>query len=458
MLSLRLCISGSKRTIFSFARKSRWHLPPHPGPPIPQEQRIDEEKCPGYNPRSYYPAKPGEVLNDKYQLLVKAGFGTQSTVWIARDVSRFRWAAEEAVTIKIVNHNNSSNAQNEIEIAQRIDSTNPSHRGRSILRTCLDNFEVIGPEGKHTCLIYQPMREPLWLFEDRLVDARLPLWMAKLYIYILLDGLNYLHSECKIAHTDLNCSNVLMSFENDDVLPAFLEAKQPMEYKIDPETGRTIYLCHNNFAPLEDKGIKSMIPHLADFGNAIILDDGPIEDGKPLETVGLYPIHPDHYRAPEVILGFGWGFQADIWNLGVMIWNPIGPKNLFRQAQDDRGQYDAKAHLAEMIALLGPPPERLLTRANRMSKQDWPSPIWGLSGRRCKNSQEFFGGPFFGADGNFLYKGLIPDRSLEDTVPFLEGKDKEEFLSFARDMLVWHPADRKTPSELMKHPFLDLDI
>jgi hypothetical protein len=32
-----------------------------------------------------------------------------------------------------------------------------------------------------------------------------------------------------------------------------------------------------------------------------------------------HPIQPDHYRASEVILGAGWTYSADIWNLGVLV-------------------------------------------------------------------------------------------------------------------------------------------
>lgn len=54
-----------------------------------------------------------------------------------------------------------------------------------------------------------------------------------------------------------------------------------------------------------------------------------------------------------------------------------------------------------------------------------------------------------------MYNHLIPKRTLEDTVPsVLEGHQREEFLSFARAMLTWLPEERKTPRELIEHPFL----
>lgn len=59
---------------------------PPPGPLLPQDKPVDEEICPGYSPKTFYPAKPGEVLAKRYQILVKVGWGSSSTVWLARDI------------------------------------------------------------------------------------------------------------------------------------------------------------------------------------------------------------------------------------------------------------------------------------------------------------------------------------------------------------------------------------
>jgi hypothetical protein len=75
--------------MFSFAKKSLWQLPPGSRPSIPQQELVDEEVCPAYDSAAFYPARPGEVLTKKFQLLVKIGWGSQSTVWLARDISRY---------------------------------------------------------------------------------------------------------------------------------------------------------------------------------------------------------------------------------------------------------------------------------------------------------------------------------------------------------------------------------
>lgn len=47
---------------------------------------------------------------------------------------------------------------------------------------------------------------------------------------------------------------------------------------------------------------------------------------------------------------------------------------------------------------------------------------------------------------------------LEDSEEFLEGKNKEMFMTFMRGMLQWRPEDRKTAKELLKDPWLNDQI
>jgi serine/threonine-protein kinase SRPK3 len=44
--------------------------------------------------------------------------------------------------------------------------------------------------------------------------------------------------------------------------------------------------------------------------------------------------------------------------------------------------------------------------------------------------------------------------SFEELEKHLEGEDKEMFLDLMRGMITWRPEDRKTPKELIKHPWL----
>lgn len=53
---------------------------------IDSSLEIEEEILPTYQPEKYYPVQQGEVLNDRYQVLAKLGYGVTSTVWFGRDL------------------------------------------------------------------------------------------------------------------------------------------------------------------------------------------------------------------------------------------------------------------------------------------------------------------------------------------------------------------------------------
>jgi hypothetical protein len=56
---------------------------------LPHEIPVDEERVPGYNAKYFYPANPGDILENRYQPGVKLGWGSSSTVWLVHDVRRY---------------------------------------------------------------------------------------------------------------------------------------------------------------------------------------------------------------------------------------------------------------------------------------------------------------------------------------------------------------------------------
>ena len=98
----------------------------------------------------------------------------------------------------------------------------------------------------------------------------------------------------------------MVGFENPSVIEDFARAQtqNPMPRKV--QDSRSIYQSHNDFGPLKSSYV---LPKIADFGLA---QYGTNE-------LQRHPIQPDHYRAPEVILGAGWTYSADVWNLGVLV-------------------------------------------------------------------------------------------------------------------------------------------
>ena len=53
---------------------------------LPLDVPVDEETIHGYDPKNFYHPNPGDVLDHRYMLKAKIGWGTSSTVWLAQDV------------------------------------------------------------------------------------------------------------------------------------------------------------------------------------------------------------------------------------------------------------------------------------------------------------------------------------------------------------------------------------
>jgi hypothetical protein len=81
------------------------------------------------------------------------------------------------------------------------------------------------------------------------------------------------------------------------------------------------------------------------------------------------------------------------------LWDMIEGKELFRHIHDQQGQYNAKLHVAEMIALLGPPPPEVIQRYQYMREYSWPEPVRREDGRVCETAEEYFCGPLFDNNG-----------------------------------------------------------
>ncbi|KAJ9217095.1 hypothetical protein DTO166G4_1150 [Paecilomyces variotii] len=396
------------------------------------DELIDEETVPGYDSTEYCPVGPGDVFNDRYKMVVKMGWGGSSTVWLARDTKRNIFQRSRFVAVKV--HNSSQGSSDEAigerDLEQYIARKNPLRRGHAFIRTHVDAFEVPGLSRRHLCLVYEPMREPIWQLRQRFPGGKFPPSLVKAYIFILLHGLDYLHSECGVVHTDLKLENILVSCENPAAIKQFAEKQMK---------------C-GDFGPLNISALRLLVPTITDFGHAQRVTSG---------VSGFAAIQPDQYRAPEVILGCGWTYSADIWNVGLLMWNLLEGKDLFSQVHDDQGRYSSWIHLAEMVAVLGPPPRRVLDLSTERLNYRWQQPVENPEGELCYRPREYFGGPFFNMKGAFLNKKLIPNRKLEDTLPSLSAEESAVFLKFARCMLRWALDERKTARQLLTDPFFD---
>lgn len=81
------------------------------------------------------------------------------------------------------------------------------------------------------------------------------------------------------------------------------------------------------------------------------------------------------------------------------MWNLLEDTSLFGRPAGEDGEYDAHVHLAQMVSLLGDPPEELVKRERFFRNHQLKSPITNRCGKKCNTMNEYWGGPFFDDDG-----------------------------------------------------------
>ncbi|KAH7329553.1 kinase domain protein [Stachybotrys elegans] len=410
---------------------------------------IDEEHLHSDRLKYFYPTKPGETLAGKYKTISKLGFGGASTVWLAENVHFQRWKKSSSpryVSIKIPALD--TDGPGEAAKLKVIASADPSHPGLSYVRVPIDTFQLQGPQGTHLCLVYQPMRETLYQFQRRMPRQRLLMMDFKLFLHLLLQALDYLHTGCNLIHTDIKDENILMTIEDEQILSDFAShcRNNPQPRHIRAEDGRVTYLAEDDLGPLYPRGVSNVIlPMLSDFSASHAGLDGRSH---------IFPTQSHCYRAPEVLLGCPWTYSIDIWNVGLLMWDLLEDTTLFGQRVGYVDGYDAHVHLARMVSLLGPPPEQLIERERAYRKLQLGFEVVNSKGEKCGTMNEFWGGPFFDDNGDIIRKDLLEGgRPLADTVTELSGEEKVRFLDFASQMLQWLPEKRKTARELLQHPF-----
>ncbi|KAM3423965.1 hypothetical protein BST61_g1358 [Cercospora zeina] len=411
-------MSALQRLFKPFLRRS-WKaltFPTSGFPSIPLDSKIEEETLPDYVASQFYPARIGEILRDRYQIVGKLGFGGTSTVWLARDLYNRKHVA---VKLYIQSDCMSAQLSTELDVYRRIENAPKNHPGRSAVRTLLDSFKIEGPTGIHHCLVHTALWESVLDLKHRNPIQRLPVPVVAFVLKRLFHALDLLHSGCHIAHTDIKEANIL--FGGDSAVFQDFESQELTDPCPRKElSDRMIYASRELCMP-QDIGE----PVLCDFGSTTALDDG---------SEHREDIQPNIYRAPEIILDLPWTYSVDIWNAGCVVWDIFQGESLFSGKDPEVGTYRGRAHLAEMIALIGHPPEALLARANLRRK-------------------------FFSESGQWSAGIVLPEsRSIETRETTLaqcdDVDDRKTFLRFMHKMLQWEPEKRCTARELAKDEWI----
>lgn len=202
----------------------------------PSENTADEEDSEDYCKGGYHPVHVGENFKDgKYTVVRKLGWGHFSTVWLSRDNVN-----EKHVALKVVRSaaHYTETAIDEIKLLNRIVQAKPDHPGRKHVVSLLDSFEHKGPHGTHVCMVFEVLGENLLGLIRRWNHRGIPMPLVKQITKQVLLGLDYLHRECGIIHTDLKPENVLIEIGDVEQIVKKVVKAEPATDKENNRNGR----------------------------------------------------------------------------------------------------------------------------------------------------------------------------------------------------------------------------
>ncbi|KAF2733229.1 kinase-like protein [Polyplosphaeria fusca] len=337
---------------------------------IPNSERIEEEQLQNWTPSRFFSVTIGMLLNNRYKVIGKLGYGGNSTIWLCKD------QRDQVYVVVKVGTANSRQGPGERRNYRHLKLIKSQHPGAAHIRQLLATISVLHNNNVYGCL------------------------------HVLL-GLDFLHGEAKMVHTDLQDGNIMFPLLTTAPLHAFeqAETRHPSAHKLTPNA--TIYCLRAlQYHHLCDTDLAH--PIITDFGQSVF--------GAPHYTD--YRVQPLQFRAPEVNMHIPWDEKIDIWSLVCL---------LFYMLFDD---FLPAETVGGLCAMMGPPPNEVFLRCTARGE------VWEVV-------DEWFerGGMVRGVEG------LVGDQMRE-------GREKRELVGFLKRGLRWVPSERASARDLLEDEWL----
>ena len=450
----------------------------------------DREGDDEYGKGGYHRVSIGDRFGrgNRYRVERKLGWGHFSTVWIVSDLetqkndereekedvdgSKEENACETyALKIQKSASHYVEAARDEIEILKQIasgqkekkdikgekegEASKYSENAKHVVQL-VDSFEHKGANGTHVCMVFERLGDNLLTLIKRYEYLGVPMQGVRRIATGILKGLDYLHREREIIHTDLKPENVLLT----TILPPKMSkrsrssssvmtigvGKATTPTKMEQMTKdlgnmnmpNTSYINNNGEEntqqQIESKRIEkrprfSLSPEELDN-----LDVKIVDLGNACWTYKQFTsdIQTRQYRSPEVILGAKYGASCDIWSLACVIFELVTGDVLFDPRSGETHERDDD-HLALMMELAGKRMPKKIALGGKRSKD--------FFNRSCdlRNIKTL---KFWTLDRLFVEKYRLDEDEAMDLTAFL------------KPMLDFDPKNRATAEELLKHPWL----
>ncbi|PSN60786.1 kinase-like protein [Corynespora cassiicola Philippines] len=368
-------------------------------------EHLEEERdAHHFDQQPFYPVDIGATLHSRYKVIGKVGYGMNGTVWLCRDTS----TPENHFVVVKVGRCNSPQSDRESLFYSTMNSDRTMHPGRHLIRTMLDNFTLVLPNGRYGALVHPPLSISLGDLRKTFPYRQVPLSTLQPILRDILLALDFIHNR-DVVHTDINEGNVLFKLHSNKPLETFelQEYYRPTAQKF--LINLTVYGSRK-------------LPAEKILGAAVLTDFGLAQRG---QQNTLMNVQPKNYRCPEALFHIPWDCKIDVWNVGTLTYWLLANNNLFLAKRPPTDEYDSLIHAISIADTIGVPPDDFIAKrgSERMGDE------WNLSDYVVER-----------------WRPLDEQLGLAN----VQRPQKQQVVEFLQGCLQWRPEDRATAAELLQ--------